>query len=728
MPEMVIKKTQKTLLGVAVGAVAALLSLLLWMSGALDRWELTTWAWRVELLARPGAGTSRVKIILLDQASLDWGKAANGWSWPWPRQVYGPIIDFCRRGGARAIIFDVLYTEPSVYGVADDDLLAAAMRQGSAVVVPLSLGEEAGGATSWPPDIPCRPLRFADAGKDPVRLALQRLTVPECTFPIPEFATSATLLANVIDDPDSDGIFRRALLFRVFDGRAIPSLGLAGYLAGGGASAPGAETLDSMLKSAWLEDGWFGIGRDRVPLDANLRAILRYRGPSRTHDAYSAAAVIQSEMRFREGTGQPPVIADPAVFKDSYVLFGFSAQGLMDLRPTPLSRVYPGVEIHATVLDNLLSNDFLRDAPRPVVVLAVIVLAILSAVTVVNGTKARHSVWAFGAFLPVPAVLGLAAYEAGFWWPMVVQEVAVAAAMVGALGLNYALEGRQRAFYRHAFKHYLSPVVIDRLLEDPSRLELGGERRELSIFFSDLHGFSSISERLDPQDLTSLLNDYLSDMTDIILEEEGTVDKYEGDAIIAFWNAPLDQPDHALRACRAALRCQRKLRERGPEFRERAGSAVRMRIGINTGTVVVGNMGSRQRFDYTVLGDAANLASRLEGANKAFGTGIMIAESTWMQTAGQVPGREIGLMRVVGRKTPVRVFEPLLSDGGFPDDHLELFQRGLTGCYASRWAEALEVLLTLGGDPVAEVYAKRCRELLADPASAWDGVWNLTQK
>jgi adenylate cyclase len=274
----------------------------------------------------------------------------------------------------------------------------------------------------------------------------------------------------------------------------------------------------------------------------------------------------------------------------------------------------------------------------------------------------------------------------------------------------------------------MSHVVIDRLLEDPSRLTLGGERRELSIFFSDLQGFSSLSERLDPNDLTTLLNDYLSDMTDIILEEEGTVDKYEGDAIIAFWNAPLDQPDHALRACRAALRCQRKLQERNPEFMQRVGTAFRMRIGINTGTVVVGNMGSRQRFDYTVLGDAANLASRLEGANKAFGTATMVAESTWAQTNGQMRGRAIGLLRVVGRQTPVRVFEPLSSENPLHGEQLEAFQRGLACCYENRWAEALEIFSELDNDPVAEVYAKRCGELMGDPALVWDGVWNLTQK
>jgi adenylate cyclase len=726
--KMVVKKTQKTLLGLAIGAGSALLLLLLWVQGSLERWEFASWAWRVELLARPGAATPKVKIILLDQASLEWGKETNGWSWPWPRQVYGPIIDFCRRGGARAVIFDVLYTEPSVYGVTDDQLLADAIRQTSAFVAPLSLGEEAGATTSWPSNIPSRSLHFIDADQEPVRSTLQRLAALHCAFPIPEVAANATLLANVMDDPDSDGIFRRATLFRVFDGRAIPSLGLAGYLAGGGASTPGTETLDAMLNSAWLKAGWFGIGLHRFPVDADERVILRYRGPPEKHETYSAAAVIQSELRLREGAGQPSVIEDPTIFKDCYVLFGFSAHGLMDLRPTPVSRVFPGVEIHATVLDNLLANDFLRDIPQPVAVPAVLVLAILSALTMVHSKKAWHSILTFSTFLPLPAVFGIVAYEAGFWWPIVVQEGAMAVSMVTALGLNYATEGRQKAFYKHAFKHYLSPVVIDRLLQDPSQLKLGGERRELSIFFSDLQGFSSISERLDPTDLTTLLNDYLSDMTDIILEEEGTVDKYEGDAIIAFWNAPLDQPDHALRACRAAVRCQQKLRERSEEFLQRAGVPVRMRIGINTGAVVVGNMGSRQRFDYTVLGDAANLASRLEGANKAFGTATMIAEPTWAQTNDQIRGREIGLLRVVGRLTPVRVFEPLLPDHPLQSDELLAFQRGLAYCYEHRWAEALVVFSSLDKDPVAEVYAKRCRELLEDPTAPWDGVWNLTQK
>ena len=196
----------------------------------------------------------------------------------------------------------------------------------------------------------------------------------------------------------------------------------------------------------------------------------------------------------------------------------------------------------------------------------------------------------------------------------------VLGALVAATIVNYATEGRQKAFIKHAFKQYLGAEVIEQLIADPSRLQLGGEKRDLAIFFSDIEKFSSFSEKLDPPTLTALLNDFLTDMTGIILDEGGYLDKYIGDAIVAFWNAPLAQRDYAVRACRAAIRCQRRLAERRQEFFDRTGAMIKMRVGINTGDVVVGNMGSKERFNYTVLGDAANLASRLEGANKAFGT------------------------------------------------------------------------------------------------------------
>lgn len=732
-------KPGKLLHGIAVGTAAAAIALLLWALGALDRWEYVTWAWRVEVFAEPGPATPRIKLILLDQNSLDWGRKENGWSWPWPREVYSAIIDYCGRQEARAVIFDVLYTESSVYGVADDQVLGSAIARGPAFVAPLSLEKRAGGASAWPSGVPLpHPLRLEGLEKWLEKSESSRgIVMSSAVLPIMEVAAHAALLANVTDEPDVDGIFRRGYLFRVFDGKAVPSLGFAGFLAGSlkagsqnaessSKGSPSVPSADRSLPVMRIEQGSLHVGGKTVPIDGGGKAILRFRGPSGVYETFSAAAVIQSELRLREG--KPPAIEDPSSFKDSYVFFGFSAPGLFDLRPTPISHVYPGVAIYATMLDNLLSDDFLRKPPDSLVILCALLSALLGGIAVVRCTKVWHSTLYFALLLPTPGVLGFAAYELGYWWPVVLSETALALALVAAVVLNYATEGRQKAFIKKAFKYYLSPAVIERILEDPSQLKLGGERRELTILFSDLQGFSSISERLDPQALTSLLNDYLSDMTEIILDEGGTLDKYEGDAIIAFWNAPVAQSDHAVRACRAAIRCQRKLRERRDEFLRRTGALMHARIGINTGEVVVGNMGSRNRFDYTVLGDAANLASRLEGANKAFGTPIMIAETTFLQTKGELVCREIGLLRVVGRKTPVRVYEPTGLSSETDGTEWDELHRGLTMCYEGKWAEALGIFEGLPNDPVARIYSERCRTLAGDPTLSWDGVWSLTEK
>jgi len=437
--------------------------------------------------------------------------------------------------------------------------------------------------------------------------------------------------------------------------------------------------------------------------------------------------VIQSELQLLAG-GQPP-IEDGSAFTGKHVVFGFSAPGLKDLRSTPIAPDYPGPEVYATMLDNLLAGDFLRDAPVAAVWAWVLLLALAAGIVAASARNGWQSGLAALGLIPLPTLAGLAAWQAGMVLPVAGASAGVVIALLGGAVVNFVLEGRQKMFIKGAFKHYLSADVIEQIMRDPNSLKLGGERRELTIFFSDLQGFSTISERLGPEDLTRLLNDYLSDMTDIILEEGGTLDKYEGDAIIAFWNAPLAQPDHAVRAVRAAVRCQRKLAERRAEFEQRTGAVLKMRIGLNTGAVVVGNMGSSNRFDYTVLGDAANLASRLEGANKALGTFLMIAESTWTQTDGAFPGRELGQLTVVGRKAPVRVYEATGLEGEAVGPEITAFAAALARVRAGRWAEAAEAFEQLGDDAAAKTYAAKCRALAAAGSGAtWDGIWNLTEK
>lgn len=704
---------------VAVGSAGVALAL--WFAGAWDHLEPSTWDLRVKFFAKPEATSEKIKLILLDESSIDWANETLGLSWPWPREVYGPILDFCARAGAKTVAFDVLFVDLSVYGAEQDVALGDAIRRGVPFIGAVFLTGDQGTVSTWPEGTPPPPLEIEGldtwlAAEDPTTLLVEG-----ASFPIPEVRTNAHWLADVKGDQDPDGIIRRTPLFRIFDGHVVPGLGFASYLA-----------VSNRNETVRIEPGWLHIGATCVPLDRGGRTLLRYRGPPGTYQRFTAAQIIQSELRLQEG-GKPPV--DPAALRDAHVFFGFSAPGLMDLRPTPLSPSAPGVEVHATLLDNLLAADSLRDTPAAWVVIFTLLISLAAAIAVITTRNARHSVAAFVVLLPLPIVVSGLAYLAGQWWPLLVGESATALALVVGVVINYATEGRQKAFIKRAFKHYLSPAVIERMLDDPSQLTLGGERRELSIFFSDLQGFSSMSERLDPKDVTALLNAYLTDMTDIVLDEGGTLDKYEGDAIIAFWNAPLDQPDHAARACRTAVRCQRKLAERREEFKTAYGAELWMRVGINTGEVVVGNMGSTERFDYTVLGDAANLAARLEGANKALGTFTMVAESTWRAAGASVLGRELGRLRVVGRVTPVRVFEPLDSvpscagpDAPSSRARIEAFENALKLCYDTQWQEALAAFEQMPDDPVAARYAERCRHLLAQPDERWDVIWNLTEK
>ncbi|MBP2675602.1 MAG: adenylate/guanylate cyclase, partial [Deltaproteobacteria bacterium] len=420
---------KKALAGAVAAAASTALALLLWASGGLDRWELRTWDWRASLLARPVPATDTVRLVLLDQQSLDWAQKENGLSWPWPREVYGAVIGYLRRAGAKSIAFDVLFTEPSAYGVADDAALGNAVAGGGEFVGALFLGEKSGSVASWPEGLPrssptIRGLdRWMPGGKGRGGVASSR-----GLFPVPEIAARSPALADVQHDPDPDGVYRRARLFRVFDGKTVPSVALACFLA----ASPQAPIE--------IREGTLTVAGRPIPIDAEGNAILRFRGPSgTTYRQYSAASVIQSELRVQ--AGEEPVIQDPDAFRGRHVIFGFSAPGLFDLRPSPVGGVFPGSEIHATALDNLLSGDFLSEAGPAATFAAAFLLSLLSAVAVVFSRKAWQSLLLFAAFLPLPVLLCLFAYSRGWWLPLVVQEAAVSLSLLGALAVNYATEG-----------------------------------------------------------------------------------------------------------------------------------------------------------------------------------------------------------------------------------------------------------------------------------------------
>jgi adenylate cyclase len=706
---------RRLLHGLLAGAVGLLAAWLLALAGIVTSFEARTFDWRARLLTPRDSGSDAVRLILLDQPSLDWAAKENGLSWPWPREVYGAILDFCHRGGAKAVAFDVLYTEPSTYGVADDKAFAAAGKQLGNFVLPVFLGRESGKTGVWPADMPPDPLAIEGLDAWLAGIPARDAPVyPKAAFPVPEVAAGAKILGNVSQDPEFDGIYRRVNLFGIFDGRAVPSLPLA------------ARMLAEPDMAASIAGHTLRLGPVTVPLDDAGRVIPRWRRSS-DFKSVSAAAVIRSELALREG-GKPDL--DPAIFTGRYVLFGFSAPGLLDLRSSPVSGVTSGVEIHAQALQSLLAGDFLRITPQFARWLLAVGLAVAAGLAVSLTTGAVASAVSIVVFLPLPILLALAAYALGLWLPLALPQAAVVGSLGTAVLIGYATEGRQKRFIKSAFRQYLSPDVIEALIAHPERMSLGGELRELTIFFSDLQGFTGISEGLSPQDLTALLNKYLTAMTDIILEEGGTVDKYEGDAIIAFWNAPLDQPDHAARAVRAALRCQDKLAALRPAFRARTGHDLHMRVGINTGQAVVGNMGSDSRFDYTMLGDAVNLASRLEGINKQFGTYTMVSQATRDAAGSAFVSRRIACVAVVGRAEPVDVYEPHWPAAAVPlaDVHTA-YAEALDVFTAGDFSAALAAFQAIAdADPAATSYVARCKRLLADPPTAWNGVCVMTSK
>lgn len=694
-------------------AAGIFIALVLWYGGLLTRFEADTFDLRVRLYSDPTTANRSITLVGLDQLSLDWVAENLGVTWPWPRQLFADIITNCKRRGAKVIGFDVILSDLSPAGVLDDRYFSEAIKEtgnfalGS--VQPTNMKQGLKLMKDWPKEIPRPAIEFMVTEKGLRKLPMYT----HASFPVPEIGTQATVLCNVQHQPDNnDGIYRKMPPFVMFDGEPLPTLGIGMYLA----SHPGASVL--------FDEKQIVIDDIIVPIDEEGNTLLNYRGPSFSYQYISALELIQSEFKLANGEIDPEDI--PKNMQEKYVLFGYTAPGLSDSKISPLG-VLSGPEINATFLDNFLSNDFIYQLPFYWTLAAVLALTFISTLFVSFLKTFRYQALFSILFFLFPAVIALMTYRAGYNFTYLPVQIAVTSGIVISLFRAYFIVQGQEKFIRHSFKHYLSPVVIDQLIHNPDRLKLGGERKELSLLFADLEGFTKISEGLEPEDLTQLLNEYLTAMTDIILEEEGTVDKFEGDAIIAFWNAPLDIEKHAEKAVRAALRCQDKLKELRPHFLDKYGKRLNMRIGINTGYAIAGNMGSSSRFDYTVLGDAVNLAARLEGANKHYGTYTMISSATFEQLGENFQCRELGKIRVVGRSESVTVYEPLSYEKTVVVD--QDFDRGREFFYQGEFNKALEAFSRReNDDPAASAYCEKCRELIGKELVDWTGVWELDSK
>ncbi|HEY9055445.1 MAG TPA: adenylate/guanylate cyclase domain-containing protein [Rectinemataceae bacterium] len=547
-------------------------------------------------------GEGSVALVYIDQQSLDWVEDNLGYPWPWPRELYGIMARFFSHAKSQG--YDILFTEASSYGADDDARCASAMDEAGNVILALPAGAY--------PDSGFSPLPVRNAGWGSVRgLA------------------------------DQDGVLRRYLPLQRGrrEGEAgLPSFGLAALGRSG-------------------NEGHEGSAAATFSPDAPV--YLRFRGASPSLPAWNAAEILASAIH----PGSSGL--KPEDFYGSYVFVGLSAPGLLDRQAVPTDKAMPGAEIHATFVDNVLRSSLIRPigpfAAWGIGVLFVIAGALIPALS----TKAIPlSIAAFAlAVAPFGLAWGLRAL--GFWASVGAGSTGGLFAFLAGLALSYAAEGKERAFLRRSFAHYLSPRVIEELIAQPSRLALGGEEKEISIFFSDIAGFTSISESMDPEQLGRFMNLYLTIATNCILAEGGTVDKYIGDAVVAFWNAPLDQEDHAMRAIRAALSFLRELERKADEFGAFGCGPPRTRIGIHTGRAAVGNFGSSVRFAYTALGDAVNTASRLEEANKEIGGNLLVSSSVavacrpYLGWPADFSLRKLGFVLVDGKSNPIEVWEPI---------------------------------------------------------------------
>ena len=424
-------------------------------------------------------------------------------------------------------------------------------------------------------------------------------------------------------------------------------------------------------------------------------------------------------------------------FEGKIVLIGYTASGVDDTFMVPISdNAMAGVEIHANLVQSLLLQDFIHYQDDITAIGLIFLFAILTGLLIYRFKIIIATIIISLVFLAYFLLSLLLIFDNfGIIMNILFPLFSVSLVYISLVAIYYRTEEKTRKWITSVFGKYVSPVVIDTLIKNPDMINLGGEKRNITIFFSDIRGFTSISERLEPEELVHLLNEYLTEMTSIIIKDQGLVDKYMGDAIMAFWGAPLDLPGHAKIACSSSLEMVEKLDELKKKWKEEGIPSFDIGIGINSGNAIVGNMGSTTRFDYTAMGDNVNLASRMEGLNKLYGTNIIITEKTYKIVKDDFEIRRLDAVKVKGKKKPVLIYELLSEKGKLSkkqQDFMIQFEEGLDLYFKKKWKTAINYFnasLKIKNDNAAKLFISRCQDFIKDPPPKdWDGVWEMKTK
>lgn len=723
---------------VGIGVLLTALTLKVFDPGVVETLQLRTFDLYQQLKPRKLTTRLPVAIVDLDEKSL----AALG-QWPWPRSTVADLISQLMADGAAAIAFDMVFAEPDrlsparyVESVRDlspsarqellskpsnDQLMAAAIKNARVVLGQVGIAKVSNPKDGT--DAPQTPV--ATINGDPTRYLDDYGGVLRNIADLEQAAAGRGLFSM---RNDFDRIVRRVALASSAEGRLHPGLAVELLRVATGGNAFAIKSNDAGIASVV-------VGGVEIPTDRNGRIWINYT-PHDPARFVSAVDVLSRTLPKGRLAGH-------------LVLIGTSATGLGDLRATPVTPDMPGVEIHAQLLETILSKNWL-ERPQYALgaeIVAAIVLSLLMLLLVPKLGAVR--------MLGLGALVAATTTTTG--WLLFSQHrlvfdtlypLATSFAVFAAMAfMNYRQEERSRHSIRNAFSRYLDPTMVEQLALRPDRLSLGGETKELTILFSDVRGFTAISEsyRADPQGLTRLMNRFLSPLSHAIIDQRGTIDKYMGDAVMAFWNAPLDDDEHAMHACTAALEMIRRLAvlnaERAIEDQQQGRShmPIAIGIGINTGACVVGNMGSDIRFDYSALGDSVNVASRLEGQTKDYGVSILVGSETATKVALQFALVEVDLIRVKGKSLPSRCYTilggaDLRCSPEFARANGEV-TRVIAAYREQRWVDAQAAIgqaktaRLLGLGHLLEIYQTRITTYLANPPAAdWDGVYDATSK
>ncbi|MBI5211280.1 MAG: adenylate/guanylate cyclase domain-containing protein [Elusimicrobia bacterium] len=683
-----------------------------------------------------------VRILDLDDETL---KRLG--QWPWPRTLIGRLVRRLSECGVSAVAFDIVFAEPDrtsagrimplwpqtadldavrsrLLRLPDHDRLLAKEFAKAPVVVGCVLTRQKN------EDLPAVKASFGFSGDDPTDFIIPFYGAVKN---LPELEEAASGSGSFNSITDSDGIIRRVPLVLRVGTTLIPSLAAEALRVAQGAPTIAVKSAGSSGEASFGARTGISkvkIGKIAVPTDAQGRILVYY-----TKHAKARTIPIWEVME--KGF-------DKSRLEGVIAVIGTSAAGLKDQRATPLNPMAPGVEVHAQVMEQVLLGRYL-ERPDWADGAEVVYLLVLGSLLILLFLR-------FGAGWGLPisagAVVGATALSwlAFTRWGWLLDAVFPAAVILLIHAfmtiISYMRSEGERRRVRGAFSRYMSPVLAEQLAAHPEKLKLGGEFRDMTFHFCDIAGFSTISEFFDPHGLIAFLNGFLTPMTEVILEHQGTVDKYIGDCIMAYWNAPLEDPEHAQHACLAVLEMHERLAELNDERKAEAEAEnkkfvpIRIRTGLNTGKCIVGNMGSEHRFDYSVIGDDVNLASRLEGANKFFGTYIMVSESTVTAARGAVVARELGRVRVVGKAVPIRVFTLMARQGELSlewQSVLPRYEAGIAAFNKRDFAAACgcfrDVLAVFPEDGPSKLYLNICTDYASvPPPEEWDEVFNLTAK